>query len=119
MIKTLNITIHIPQTSDDQRGTVYDVVFIDDDHSYDWAQRDFENLGRHARPVCAFHDISAKEYIPQGGGVFRFWRELRATVSREAAMLELCHAVPGPHVDPDGLWMGIGLIDYARRHAPV
>ncbi len=115
----LNIQMHIPATSDDLAGQQFDVVFIDGDHSYDWAKRDFENIGRNARLVCAFHDINGKEYIPQGGGVFRYWRELRATVSREAPMLDICHAVPGEHVSKDGLWMGIGLIDYASRHDPV
>lgn len=119
MRDALGITIHIPNTSEDLRGTAFDVVFIDGDHSFEWAQRDFENLGQHAQLVCAFHDISAKEYIPQGGGVFQFWRTLRATVSREAPMIEICHAVPGPHVPADGLWMGTGLIDYASRHDPM
>ncbi len=119
MRERLGIILHTPKSSDDLRGTAYDVVFIDGDHSYDWAKRDFENLGRHARLVCAFHDISVKEYISEGGGVFRFWRELRASVSREAAMLEICHAVPSQYVSADGLWMGIGLIDYAGRHPAI
>ena len=119
MREKLGIVLHIPKSSDDLRGTVYDVVFIDGDHSYDWARRDFENLGRHARLVCAFHDISVREYTPQGGGVFRFWRELRGTISRTATMLEVCHAVPGPHVPDDGLWMGIGLIDYTSHHVTI
>lgn len=119
MRERLGLVLHIPRTSDDLAGRAFDVVFIDGDHSYDWARRDFENLGRHARKLCAFHDIHGKEYRPHNGGVFRFWRELRATVSREAPMLELSHAVPGPHVPQDGLWMGIGLIDFANRHDPV
>lgn len=35
MRETLGIVLHIPKTSDDLRGTAYDVVFIDGDHSYD------------------------------------------------------------------------------------
>jgi len=109
----------IPNTSDDLAGTVFDVVSIDGNHSYSWAKRDYENLGKHAAKICAFHDINAKEYIPEGGGAFKFWRELRATVAREAPMIDFSHAVPGPGVSSDGLWMGIGIVDFSRKHEAV
>jgi hypothetical protein len=113
----LNLTFHIPATSDDFAGKAFDVVFIDGDHSYEWAKRDYDNLGRHARRLCAFHDIHGQEYIPQNGGVFRFWRELRATVPFDAAMLEIAHAPP-QEGRPRALWMGIGLIDHAGSGGP-
>ena len=119
ILKMLPLSLHIPNTSDDLAGTVFDVVFIDGNHSYSWAKRDYENLGKHAAKICAFHDINAKEYIPEGGGAFKFWRELRATVAREAPMIDFSHAVPGPGVSSDGLWMGNGIVDFSRKHEAV
>ena len=110
----LNLEFHIPASSDDLAGEVFDVVFIDGDHSYEWAKRDFENLGKHARKLCAFHDIHGQEYIKQGGGVFQFWRNLRSTIPLAATMLEISHAASTPSM-PKALWMGIGLIHFDRE----
>lgn len=107
----LNFAFHIPSTSDDHAGKVFDVVFIDGHHSYGWAKRDYLNMGRHAKMICAFHDIHGQEYVSEEGGIFGFWRELRATEARQSTMIEFSHAVPGEGVGPRGLWMGIGIID--------
>jgi predicted O-methyltransferase YrrM len=55
-----------------------DVLFIDGDHSYEGARRDFEDYGRLVRPggIIAFHDI-ADHPAGAGGDVPRLWRELR------------------------------------------
>jgi hypothetical protein len=42
--------------SDQLAGQEFDLVFIDGDHTAEWAKRDFENVGRHAK-ICMFHDI--------------------------------------------------------------
>lgn len=108
----LNLEFKIPATSKTLAGEEFDVVFIDGDHSYKWAKTDYLNLGRHAKKLCAMHDIHGKEYIPQGGGVYRFWRQLRASACPNATMLEVSHAQQGTGAQRDALWMGIGLIDY-------
>ncbi|HYC02351.1 MAG TPA: class I SAM-dependent methyltransferase [Azospirillaceae bacterium] len=97
----LPITFHIPATSDDLAGHPFDVVFIDGDHSYDWAKRDFLNLGRHAR-LCCFHDIKGHEYDHLGGGIVRFWGEIKQSYSRRCSILEISHSAPA--------WMGIGML---------
>ena len=110
----LNLKTHFGKTSDDFTGQPFDIVFIDGDHSFAWAKRDYLNLGRHARKVCAFHDIHAKEYLPKGGGIYTFWRQLRAALPLEVAMLEFAHSPLGVGVQKDGCWMGIGVLDYTH-----
>ncbi len=45
--------------SDQIKGTKFDLVFIDGDHSAEWIKRDFENVGKLAK-ICMFHDIQEK-----------------------------------------------------------
>jgi SAM-dependent methyltransferase len=46
----------------------FDAVFIDADHSFEWAWADYQNVGRAAR-ICAFHDVNHAPYrdLPTGG----------------------------------------------------
>lgn len=64
----------IKGTTDDVKGNVYDIVFIDGDHSYEWCKRDFENVGKFAK-ICIFHDI----FEPTCPGVQKFWEEIKQT----------------------------------------
>lgn len=114
LLAPLNIDFVIGKTSEAFVGKPFDIVFIDGNHSYEWAKRDYLNMGRHARQICAFHDVHAVEYEPQGGGVYRFWRQLRSSLAMNTAMLEIAHAPPGAGKAADGRWMGIGLLDYTR-----
>lgn len=58
----------VGRTSFDLRGEKFDAVFIDGDHSFDWAWADYRNVGRSA-PVCALHDVMNAPYrqLPLGG----------------------------------------------------
>lgn len=108
----LNLFPHMNLSSDVFADQSFDVVFIDGDHSYMWAKRDYLNLGRNARKICAFHDINAKEYNARGGGIYQFWRQLRMSVAPEHTMVEISHAPINVGFEKDGCWMGIGIIDY-------
>jgi SAM-dependent methyltransferase len=58
----------VGRTSFDLREQTFDAVFIDGDHSFEWAWADYQNVGRRA-PVCAFHDVNNAPYrdLPLGG----------------------------------------------------
>lgn len=68
-------------TSDDLIGHKYDLVFIDGDHTYEWANKDFINVGQYSR-YCVFHDINDK-YVKSMdcGGCTRYYNEIKALYS--------------------------------------
>ena len=71
----------------------FDLSFIDGDHSYEWARKDWENVGKKSK-IAAFHDID-HETIP---GVRKLWKEL----SQKLPSVEI--------IGPPAKVMGIGLI---------
>jgi hypothetical protein len=55
----------------------FDLCLIDGDHTYDWAKKDWMNIGRYCK-YCAFHDINERKHKKlQGGGAKNFWAELK------------------------------------------
>ena len=58
----------VGKTSFDFAGNRFDAVFIDGDHSFEWAWADYQNVGRNAG-ICAFHDVNNAPYreLPMGG----------------------------------------------------
>lgn len=91
----------IPKTSDDFAGQAFDFCFIDADHSYDGMMRDWENVGRYAKKVVAFHDIYGHEYDALNGGTVRGWQEIRGTADGQ---LREYSRFPER-------WMGIGVVE--------
>lgn len=91
----------IPSTSDEYASQSFDFVFIDGDHSYDGAMRDFQNLGAHSKVITAFHDVYAHEYDRENGGVVRAWQEVLAKTQEQR------HAIYSMY---PGKWMGIGCL---------
>jgi predicted O-methyltransferase YrrM len=66
---------------------LFDVLFIDGDHSYEGVSADFLMYAPCVRPggIIGFHDIVADVFQRYGrptpsatGGVWRFWREIKA-----------------------------------------
>ncbi len=91
-VQVLNIEKAIPRSSDDLSGEVFDLVFIDGDHTYKGVIRDFANLGKYARKAVAFHDIHGHEFDNQEGGTVRAWCELKEQLRTTHAVYEFAHS---------------------------
>jgi hypothetical protein len=73
------IEYHVGKTSYDLRTDPWDAVFIDGDHSFEWAWADYVNVGR-AAALCAFHDVNNAPYREMHlGGVCAVWERIKAT----------------------------------------
>ena len=63
----------VGKTSFDFAGERFDAVFIDGDHSFEWAWADYQNVGRAAK-VCGLHDVNNAPYRDLTmGGVCGVW----------------------------------------------
>ena len=91
----------IPNTSDDYKGKQFDLVFIDADHSYEGAMRDFLNVGQYAGKLVCFHDIYAHEYDSQDGGTVRMWNEICSMTPNLPKLI---------FSQFPNRWMGIGVV---------
>ena len=73
----------VGRTSYDFRAERFDAVFIDGDHSFEWAWADYVNVGRPAR-LCAMHDVNNAPYRElQLGGVCGAWMRIKAEEAGE------------------------------------
>jgi SAM-dependent methyltransferase len=67
----------VGRTSYDFAAERFDAVFIDGDHSFEWAWADYQNVGRAAR-LCAMHDVNNAPYRDMPfGGVCGAWELIR------------------------------------------
>ncbi len=67
----------VPRTSFDFREEIFDAVFIDGDHSFEWAWADYQNVGSRAA-ICAMHDVNNAPYREmQFGGVPAVWQLIK------------------------------------------
>ena len=94
----------VGKTSFDFATERFDAVFIDGDHSFEWAWADYQNVGRAAK-ICGFHDVNNAPYRDLAmGGVCGVWELLK----REPAGLDVAFAEIFEH--PSREIMGIGAL---------
>jgi hypothetical protein len=65
-------------TSEQLKGSEFDLVFIDGEHTGGWVKRDYENVGQYAK-FCMFHDIQ-ETTCPE---VVEFWKTIKNKKSIE------------------------------------
>jgi hypothetical protein len=77
MLKLLPLRYIVGKTSFEFSGQQFDAVFIDGDHTFEWAWADYQNVGRAAR-ICGMHDINCAQYRDLVfGGVCGAWEVIR------------------------------------------
>ncbi len=75
--KLVPLEYRVGRTSYDFTHEQFDAVFIDGDHTFEWAWADYQNVGRNAR-LCGFHDINNDPYRELHlGGVCGVWDLVR------------------------------------------
>lgn len=58
-------------TSEDIKREESDLCFIDGDHSYEWVDKDYRNVGKYSK-ICMFHDVNATHIDTQGSRLYWF-----------------------------------------------
>jgi len=78
-----------PITSDLIQGQEFDVVFIDGDHTAEWINKDWNNVGKFAK-LCIIHDIQ-ETTCP---ACLEFWNELKKLKKKTVEFLDCTSSVP-------------------------
>jgi SAM-dependent methyltransferase len=92
----------VGETSYDLRDHHFDAVFVDGDHSFEWAWADYQNCGQFAR-VCAMHDVNNAPYRDlHMGGVPAVWELLKQREPQSRFKEIFAHP-------EGGQYMGIGV----------
>lgn len=89
--RKLNLIKAIPASSGDFKGKRFDFAFIDGDHTYEVAMRDYVNLGRHAIKATAIHDNH--DHSPDVGTI-RAWDDMKNDCCQFHEIHEFAHSVP-------------------------
>lgn len=99
----------VGKTSFDFAGERFDAVFIDGDHSFEWAWADYQNVGRTAK-VCALHDVNNAPYRDLAmGGVCGVWELLKRDEAGPGVAFTEIFAHPSREI------MGIGVRHFVQR----
>lgn len=71
----------IAVTSDKLSGRVFDLVFIDGDHSAEWLAIDWESVGKAAK-ICMLHDIQEKS-CPDVVAIWETLKKIKGKTTKE------------------------------------
>jgi len=90
IISAENWLSFLPCASDAISGQIFDLAFIDGEHTSAWVNADWNNIGNQAK-ICMFHDIQ-ETTCPD---VVKFWSEIKAgTKKKYAEFLDHSSAIP-------------------------
>ena len=78
-----------PITSDSIANQEFDLVFIDGDHTTEWINRDWNNVGKQSK-ICCIHDIQ-ETTCPD---IIEFWSELKKSKKKTVEFLDCTSPVP-------------------------
>jgi len=96
----------VGKTSYEFANQPFDAVFIDGDHTFEWAWADYQNVGRAAR-ICGIHDVNCAPYRDLAlGGVCGVWELIKR---QEAEGVEFLEFFDHPSKDLNGI--GVRLRD--------
>ena len=99
----------VGKTSFDFADESFDAVFIDGDHSFEWAWADYQNVGRAAK-ICALHDVNNAPYRDLTmGGVCGVWDLLKRDEAGPGVAFTEIFEHPSRQI------MGIGVRHFDRR----
>ena len=88
-------------TSDAISGQEFDLVFIDGEHTTEWIEKDWNNVGKQAK-ICIIHDIQE----PSCPDIVEFWGKLKGSKKKIAEFLDCTSEMPS---------QGIGIIHNAKE----
>ena len=98
----------VGKTSFDFAAERFDAVFIDGDHSFEWAWADYQNVGRAAK-VCGLHDVNNAPYRDLAmGGVCGVWEMVKREGGAAVSFTEIFE-------HPSRQIMGIGVRQSSPR----
>jgi hypothetical protein len=90
-------------TSDALAGQEFDLAFLDGEHTKEWIEKDYKNVGQYAK-ICMLHDIQG----PICPDVVAFWKGLKAKYPDNETKEFLRCGSPGPT-------KGIGVIHREKK----
>lgn len=90
-------------TSDFISGQQFDLVFIDGDHSEEWINKDWDNIGKKSK-ICIFHDVQE----PSCPDAVKFWNQIKSSKRKVVEFLDCTSKEPS---------QGIGIVHVQNINA--
>lgn len=100
----LQLNSHSTEFKEYLQDKMFDLIFIDGDHSYEGVKNDFEILKTQGN-IYVFHDI-VNDVCP---GVVKFWRELKSEENDKYDFFEFTEQYNDVFIETNQHFLGIGV----------